>query len=277
MWFKIINKEIIKNNLIQIIALTELKIKLRLRFKFSLVLNYINPLITIIIPLIIMGAFFKFNEKFGPWTQVNYFIFMFMAYNIILLRGTVDQFLAQIYLEKYWKTLTALMIAPFNRINLLFGVFISQLIVISIPFTVFLILCYIVYPISVITVIIVLIIYFLIALIFSGIGILIGVFVITNENILVILRFLFNLMFWFSCIVYPFEVFPEVVQNLISLNPLYYIFDFLRVVWIENDFIYSINNHKMSFVLLILSAIFIPILSVIIFNEIYKKFGISGY
>jgi len=200
--------KIIKNNLSQIIALIEKNLKLSIRFKFNLILSLINPLVMILMPLIIMNKLFEFNTQFGTWTKENFMVYQFLAYNIFLLMGLTDTFGAQFAQEKYWKTLQALIIAPFNRFNLLFGIFIPHIIIISIPFTIFLILTYIYYPISFITLIFIIFIYFLIALIFSGIGLILGIFIVSNENAFYVLKFSLNIVFWLSCISYPFNFFP---------------------------------------------------------------------
>ncbi len=276
-FIKIPKKETIKNNLSQITALTELNLKLNIRYKFGLILSYINPLISIIFPFIILGSIFQFTENFGPWTPENYLVFIFTGYSIILLKNIIEQYPKQMLDEKYWKTLKALLIAPFHRINLLLGTFITQIILLSFPFFVFLIICFILFPVSLTTLLFILLIYFFIALIFGGIGLIISVFAISKENIWYMMAFSINILFWFSCITYPFQLFPPILQNFIRLNPLYYIFDFLRYIWIEDDVIFSIVYHPRSFVVLVICSLTIPIIGVYIFNKVYKRYGISGY
>ncbi|MEJ2249423.1 MAG: hypothetical protein P8Y97_07170 [Candidatus Lokiarchaeota archaeon] len=71
-------KNTIKHNISQVMALTEKNIKLQTRFKFQVVFGYINPIISIIIPLIIFRKIFDFNQSLGPWTNANYLIFVLM-------------------------------------------------------------------------------------------------------------------------------------------------------------------------------------------------------
>jgi len=267
----------IKENLSQIAAITEKDVKLSLRFKLPFIIHFITPLITIILPLIIMGKFLKFNPQFGPWTKDNYMVYPFIGYNIMLTSRIVHIFPFKFNLEKYWKTLSLTIIAPFNRFYLLLGIFLSHLILISIPFSIFFILCNIYYPISFLTALSIIMIYFLIAVIFSGFGLILGVFVVSNENFFGIISLMFTWVLWFSCISYPFEIFPELIQSIINLNPLYYIFDFLRLSWIENNIIISGTSHIYHLLILIILTIIIPFLGVYIFNFVYKKYGIVGY
>ena len=204
-----INKNIIKNHLSQINALMEKNIKLKLRFKIILIINFFTPIVSILIPLIVMSYFFKFNSKFGNWTAENFIVYQLIAYNIILIKGIILEFPAQYRVEKFWKTLPALIIAPFNRFYLLLGIFFSHIILISIPFTILIILCYIYYPISALTLLFVIISFILITIVFSGIGLVMGVFAISNENIWKVLHFLTDFIFFFSCLTYTFEIFQE--------------------------------------------------------------------
>ena len=277
MFRRMINRKVIKNRLSKILALIEKNVKLNIRFKFALIFSFITPIISILMPLIIFGQFFEFNPQFGPWNISNYLIFPLIAYNINLLKGMISEFPIQLRMEKFWKTLPALLIGPFNRYYLLFGIFFSHLIVISVPFIIFFVIGFIYYPISFFTVIAILGTYFLIALIFSGLGLIMGVFAISKENIWRFLLFSMNLIFWASCITYPFEFFPGLIQDIINLNPLYYIFDFIRLIWIENNFIITLTTHSLHFYVLISLTIVIPLIGVKIFNEIYKKYGIVGY
>ncbi len=267
----------IKRNLSQIAAITEKNTKLELRYKFGLMISFISPILSIIFPLIIMGALFQLNDQYGPWTRDSYIIFLFIAYQIILLKNIIIKFPSELRQEKFWQTLPALIIAPFNRFNLLLGIFISHLIVISIPFAAFFIICYIFYPISIFTILIIIVIFFLIEFIFSGIGLILGIFAISKESVWRFLLFCINWIFWFSCITYPFEIFPGILQIFINLNPLYHIFDFLRQTWIENNFLFTITSHPNSFTILLLTSIVIPVIGVYVFNIIFKKFGIVGY
>ncbi len=267
----------IKSNISKSLALTEKNIKLNLRFKFTILFSYITPIIAILMPLIIMSQFFQFKEQFGNWTIENYFLYQFIAYNIILLRGIITEFPTQFRIEKFWKTLPALMIAPFNRFNLLIGIFLSKIFLILIPFTLFFIVSCIFIPISFITGIFIIGIYFGIALIFSGIGLIIGVFAVSNENVWRLLMFSINIIFWASCLTYPFELFPAIFQTVINLNPLYYLFDILRLTWIENNPLFTFILYPYHSLIFFSSLIVIPCIGVLVFNMIFKKYGIVGY
>lgn len=267
----------IKDNLSQILAMTEKNIKLSLRYKLGLVLGYINQIIAIFMPLIIMQNIFPTRPNLGFWTSGNFILYQFIAHNISHISGITGRFPGQFRAEKFWKTLPALIVGPFNRFNLLFGIFFSHLIMVSIPFSIFFIWGIIVEPISITTILFILSTYFLIALIFSGIGLIFGIFAISNENIWQILSFLLMFVFWLSCISYPFEIFPKFIQDIVNLNPFYYIFDFLRITWINDNVFLTISSFPFHFITLITTSIVLPFIGVYAFNLVYKKYGITGY
>lgn len=267
----------IKNNFRQIFAIAEKNFTMTLRYKVSLIMGYITPIIQLIFPIIIMSKLFSLQENFGPWTNENYLIYLFIGYNILLLYGIVSKISGSLSVEKYWATLQALMIAPFNRLNLFFGYIVSHLIQICVPFTVFLILCYIFFPISFVTMIIIIGMILSILLIFAGISLIIGIFTISNENIARILTFILSFILSFSCISYPYEIFPPFIQFLVNFNPLYYIIDIIRLVWIEDNIYLTLITHPIHFIIFISFGILLPIAGIMMFNYIFKKYGIVGY
>ncbi len=237
----------------------------------------VGPFMLVFLSLIVLWRFFNLGAHFGRWNETNYFIFVFIAYNIELLRKIINDFPTDFRQEKFWKTLPALMVAPFNKLHLLFGIVFSHLIIIALPFVVFLIISYLIYPISILTLIFTIGIYILIDIIFSGIGLFLGVFAISEENYWRIFSVGFVIVFYVSCITYPFEVFPDIIQGIILINPFYYIFDILRIIWIDDNIIFSISNYPIHFIILIITTIIVPLISIYIFKVVYNKFGIIGY
>ena len=119
--------------------------------------------------------------------------------------------------------------------------------------------------------------FFGIGIVFSGVGLFLGVFAISNENYFYIFDFGANIIFWLSCITYPFQLFPKLVQNIINLNPIYYLIDIIRFTWIENNIIFSTIAHPIHVFIFVICLVIFPIICVSMFNIIYKKLGISGY
>lgn len=258
-------------------ALAEKNIKMSLRYKFYAIMQFITPLITIFMSYVIFSKMFEITSDFGQWTSQNYFIFIFIGYSVLLLRNMITGIPQRLHEEKVWKTIPALMVAPFNRFYLLLGYFISEFFMIFFPFLVFTIVLFILNPISIITLAVIVIAYFCLAIIFTGISMFVGVFAISNENIWALLRFLTNLIFWASCISYPFEIFPEPLQKMIVYNPIYQIINFLRLLWLENNVLLTITNHIPEVIIFAISLITFPLVAIYLFNYVYKKLGITGY
>lgn len=227
--------------------------------------------------LIVLMRFFVADVNLGQWNDTNYLVFLFTAFNIELLRRIIQDFPENLRLEKYWKTLPALMIAPFNKVHLLFGVFFSHLIIIAIPFIALFVLTFIVSPISLPTIFLIICIYLLIDLVFSGVGLFLGVFAISKENYWRIFSIGIQIVFYASCVIYPFEIFPQEIQRAIWWNPFYHIFEILRITWMENNILLTLASYPRQFIILLGTAIIVPLIGIYIFNKVYNKFGIVGY
>lgn len=267
----------IRYNISRITTITEKNIKVQMRFKFNLIYSIINPFLTILITLIVLIKFFATGTALGQWNETNYLVFIFTAYNIELLRRVIREFPNDFRQEKYWKTLPGLMIAPFNIAHLLFAIIFSHLIIISFPFVIFFTITWFISPISSITVIFIIIIFLLIDIIFSGIGLFLGVFAISGENYWRVFDVGFQLLFYASCVTYPFEMFPEVIQPIIWLNPFFHMFDLIRNAWLYNNILLTMTSYHFQFLILIGMAIIIPLVSIYLFKRIYDKLGIVGY
>lgn len=265
------------NNVSQIYAVAEKNFRLVSRYKIQFILSFITPILGIILPIVTMGMILTFTDNFGPWDGGNFIVYQFTSYQLILLYQIIGRFQNSISQEKGINTITLLIIAPFRRINLLLGIFLSHLLLISIPFMIFFILCFIFYPVSIITVFFIFIVYFLITLFFSGIGLIFGIIVISKEYLVSLFYIPLSIFVMFSCLSLPFEFFPEQFQYIASLNPFYYVFSILRYIWIEDNIIISVTSHPTTFLAVLSCAIISPLIGVKLFNYIFDKYGITLY
>lgn len=274
-------KGFIIRNIKHTIAIVEKEIFLKFRFKASIIHSLINPLIQLVIIFFIFGAVFNLGEgiTFGYWNKMNYVLFLLIAFCVQFSRPITERYPQSFTTEKYWKTLSATMIAPIHRFSLLLGILISQIILNSIGVTILVAIAYFLYPISLSYFLLFILVYFCIVLCFGSIGLIIGAFAIGNENWVSYYTIVLRFIFLFSCINYPKEIFPEFFQIFITLNPLYYYFDLLRLLWYlglepELAILYITPYHITIFLSITIIA---PIISVLLFNFIYKKYGIIGY
>lgn len=276
-----LTRKSLRRNLTQTGALIERNIFFEIRFKIVLLTSFLDPFIRILMPLIVFGAIFSISGdySFGYWSGQNYFLFLLIAFCIQFLRRIVENFRQLFLREKFWKTLQALMVAPINRYVLLFGILISEMILLSIPFTIFLIVGFIIFPISILNLLIVLALFFCLALFFGSLGLIVAVLIVTKEGTYRVVKIGLSFLYWLSCMSYPLQIFPEIVQNVILLNPLYYFIDLIRIVWLMGiDYNLAISFlSPLHIIVVTFFTILLPIFSVVLFNVFYKKFGISGY
>ena len=276
-----LTRKSVRRNITQTAAIIERNIFFEMRFKLNLFTSFLNPFVRILMPLIIFGAIFSISAdfSFGYWIGENYLLFLLIAFCTQFLRRIVENFSQLFFREKFWKTLQALMVAPINRYVLLFGILISEMILLSIPFVVFLIIALIIFPISILNLLIVLILFFCLAIFFGSLGLIIAVLVVTKEGIYRIFKIGLTFLYWLSCVSYPLQIFPEIIQNVILLNPLYYFIDLIRLIWLMGiDYNLAISFlSPLHIVIVATFTILLPILSVVLFNIFYKKYGITGY
>jgi len=276
-----VSKKSLGINIKQIKALVERNLYLEMRFKLFIFTRYFTPFIQILMPLIIFNVIFTIREDylFGYWTGLNFILFLFIAFCVQFLRKIVLNFSHLFNQEKYWKTLQALMVAPINRYVLLFGFLIAEMILISIPFIIFFIIAYILFPINIFYLSLVILSFLSISILFGCLGLILGILIITKEGIYSVINLGLTLLFWLSCLSYPLQIFPEIVQPIILLNPIYYFIDIIRIFWLMGiDYNLAITFLTPIHIIVVVGGtIILPIFSVYFFNTFYDKFGISGY
>ncbi|MFX0139796.1 MAG: ABC transporter permease [Candidatus Hodarchaeota archaeon] len=271
----------LKSRLRKIFAIIEKELYLQLRYKSAIILRIMEPIIQILILLFLYGLVFGLQEGYsiGYWNEINFVLFILMAFCLQLFRPITTKYFQSFIVEKYWKTLSATLIAPVNKFSLLLGILTSSIIINSIGFVVVFTIMYVLFPISLLYFLLFVLTFIGILISFASIGLLIGVFGISNEDFGNYFYITLRFIFLFTCINYPKEIFPEFIQFFILLNPLYYIVDLLRLVWYlgldpGTAIIYITPIHIIS---IILFTVLIPILAIALFERVYKKYGITGY
>ena len=134
----------------QIFAIVEKDIYLELRIKGNLISRVVNPTIQLFIYFFLFGVIFNFRTDFklGYWDTRNYILFLLLAYSINFSRSIITKYDISFRRDKYWKTLSAVMVAPVNKFTLLLGVLVAEMIMISVPVIIIFIIAYILFPIS---------------------------------------------------------------------------------------------------------------------------------
>ena len=276
-----IKKNSIRRSARQIIAYIEKDILLEFRVKASIVTRFLNPVIQLIALFFVFGLIFSVREGYsiGYWNGRNFILFLLIAFSVQFSESIILKFDQLFRREKYWKTLGAIMIAPVNRFTLLMGVLASEFVIISVPLCILFIVALILYPIAIIYIFLILLIFFSLYLTFGAMGLIIGVFGISYEALVPYIKLFLRLLFLFSCINYPLQIFPEFFQFFVLLNPIYYYVDLLRLVWyLGIDYETSISLITPIHLISVISlTILSPIISIYLFEKVFKKYGITGY
>ena len=265
----------------QTLAIVEKELYLQFRYKSLIISQLLNPLIQILISIFLFGIVFNIQAGFslGYWNASNYVLFILIAFCLNIFKPITEKYFQLFIIEKYWKTLSATLIAPINKFSILLGQLISWVILNSVGFIVVFVIGLIFFPIPILYFLLFLLVFVCIWISFASIGLLTGVYGISNENfgnyIYIFLRFLLLL----TCINYPKEIFPEIIQFFILLNPFYYIVDLLRLIWYSglNPTIAMTFITPIHIITFIISTILLPIASIAFFEYVYKRHGITGY
>lgn len=269
----------IRKNSRQIGAICRLTLKMRTRFKFNLVIGIISSLISILFPIFLFSFLFGnmlAGRSVGVFSAENYVNLIFLGFCGGQFSSFFGIYPVRFRAEKKRETLPALIVAPLNRLNLLSGIFISHLIMILPVFSVIFTLNILfspVYP-SIGIILLILLIYFLYGFSLAGIGLVLGVLVISKQNLTKIFTFIYSMITIFNCVTFPKEIFPEALQPIVELNPFYHVFELVRNLWVFGDVFYQGN--LVHFGVIIPMAIFSPIVGIYLFNKIYDRYGIKG-
>ncbi|MFX0140084.1 MAG: ABC transporter permease [Candidatus Hodarchaeota archaeon] len=228
----------------------------RNQFYYFLLFNYLDSKF--------LGTFNEGN--FIPWLIMGNIIYTFSKHSF-------DAFELQFLNEKYWNTIQGTLLAPINRFSILIGYVFATLIETSIYFLFIIGISYFIFNFTLIHILQVYIIAIIITIASGGIGLIFGAINLSNENFGPIFQFLQFFILFFSCFSVPFEYFPKFLQDIIVLNPYYHATELVRVI------IFGLNdlNIFISILYLIIFMIISASLGAIIYNNIWKKYGIHGY
>ena len=270
----------LKENLYQLEALVIKDIKLNVRYKIKFLVTAFVPFTAFIVPFLIFRKLFQTigDESFGIWTPENYIIFILTGIFVVIILGLLSRYGNSLKSEKFWKTLPGIFMSPVNFYNLLMSRLISELLIYVIPLTFIFILCFIITEASLITILAMIVIYLMAALFMASIGLAIGSFRMSTEGSFNAVFIFIKFFLIFSCFKYPREFYPLFLEFFIIYNPFYYFFDLIRVVLVLG-FENVLFNPKYygHIVVVVLCTIAAPMLSILFFNHIYKKYGITGY
>ncbi len=262
------------------IAIAEKDLKLDLRFKILFFSStVINP-ITVAIPFMLVYYGLFTTGSAAPTSDLgekNFAPFLLLgAMTSIILHEGFNNFFNRFSLEKYWKTIEALTLAPVNKMALIIGGAIDGFVSLLPAMATFFTILWLIQPTTIPSLVQITITLALLLLISMSLGLVSGLAVIFNENYLPIFKYSIIGLTFFSCFYYPISLFDNhpallAIKPLVEINPYYHGVTILRNAWFFN----TINMN--SFIYVLIFALTLPFISVYIFNKAWKMFIVQGY
>ena len=181
--------------------------------------------------------------------------------------------------EKYWQTMEIILLAPINRLSIITGVGLADLISVVPSLIMFLGLAYFFYPIQLTLFFVILIVLLMLFLLCLSIGLITGCATLFNENYGPLFDYARIALVLFSCFYYPREVLRieqlgfigEILPTIAWFNPIYQANHAIRSIWFEG--IVPLD----SMLYLTFFAVVSPLAAVYIFKKLWKILGIQGY
>ena len=79
----------LKNVSRQIYAIVEKEVSLKITFKFAFIREILTPLLSVFIPIFVMGSVFDLISNFGYWSGTNFIVMLFLGYQINLIQAII--------------------------------------------------------------------------------------------------------------------------------------------------------------------------------------------
>ncbi len=266
------------------VAIAEKETALALRYKIPFFTgSLISPLIRIMPFLLVYWGFFSVDPSavLGGYLKPETFVpFLFLGITTdIFFNMGFSTFTAKFMTEKWWQTLEIILLAPINKLSLLTGVGLGDLVSIAPTLVMFVGLAYYLSPIPFLELVKVLIIMLLCFMVSLSIGLITGCASLVNENLTPFFGYLKVFIALLSAFYYPIEVLKtdkfgplgHLLPVIATFNPIYQANFIIRSIWFDG--ITPLN----SVIYVLFFAIISPIAAVYLFNKMWTKLGIQGY
>lgn len=254
-------------------AIAKKELKLGLRFKINFFSSVVlNPLLYSLWFALIYAGFFSFGTSnvagVTPSTLIPFLILGGLA-NIIYRTGYYA-FDTKFMAEKYWHTIEGTLIAPINRISILLGIGLIEILRISIFLLAGIGIAFFMYSPSLIRLFIVIFTMILLCLMTLGMGLVKAGFILANENMLAIFQYLNYDFMFLSCFYYPIEALPSWIHPFVMINPVYHAVILIRDAW------FGLPISLLSLGIVSFITLLSLLLGTMLFSLTWRKLGITG-
>jgi ABC-type polysaccharide/polyol phosphate export permease len=281
-------------------TIAEKELKLATRFKipyFTGVL--VNPLIRIFPFLLVYYGFFAGGATdFMGITMGSYvpFLVIGMLADVFLNMG-YSLFVSHFGSEKVWHTVEATLLSPISKLSLLIGLWGARFISTFPTVLMFFLLAAWYYPAAMTTIAFAFVMLICTLSIASSIGLIYGSLTMANENFGPVFSYMRMGWVFISCFYYPVNILLFKLGEsafdfrfLAWINPVFHSTDLIRTFWLgQIDLSLSISGNlglvfgsgwqqiALPLIFVVGCALAFPLISVKIFNILWKKMGIQGY
>lgn len=255
------------------VAKKELFLDLRYILPF-IAKNLVNPLKIAGWFLVVYYGFFSFSPgvAFGSFTKENYVANLLIGITFyIFFNIAMTDFPTRMWSEKWWQTIQGFLIAPINSLKLILGITLAEFIKVFLSFLIITGIIELLHPISLVKFMLVFLIVLITFIYMMALGLIRATYVLINENVAIIIEYLYLIIGFFSCFYYPIESFPTVFRAIIYYNPIYQSVNLTREIWL------GFPLQTFSIVYGLVFAVILIILGTTIFNRATKKYEIEGY
>jgi ABC-2 type transport system permease protein len=255
-------------------AYAEKDLHIQLRFKVEFVANTFLPaLINLGLFGTVFFGFFKSGAPSGSELSSNDFVafVLLAALGTTVFKSAFSAFQNRFASEKYWQTAQSILASPLSTWSLLLGVSAAELVKFSIVSVVFLTLSYIFWPVSILQFVGATLLLGLLYLAVSGFSLLRGALFLANENYDPIINYFMIGTAYVSCFYYPLTFLPSFLQPLAEVNPLYYIVNSIRSVWLG----YPLETGYLA--IGVIAGILSPLAGTVAFRRVWRNQDITGY
>ncbi|MFH1225416.1 MAG: ABC transporter permease [Candidatus Diapherotrites archaeon] len=267
------------------LAIGEKETTLAMRFKFAFFADsMISPLMRIMPFLLVYWGFFLLGQGTAAIgnevTSQNFVVFLVlgMLADVFFFSGW-STFLQKFTAEKYWQTVDATLLAPINRLSLIFGVGLAEAISLFPSTLMFLALCFFLMPISFVNLALVLFALLLLFTVSLSIGLIVGCAGLFNENFVPLFGYMRIVVVFFSCFYYPLEVLrvPQfgaiggILPTIAYFNPIYQGVNVIRSIWLHGIVPFEPLMYLLFF------AVVAPLAAVYLFRRLFRVMSVQGY
>lgn len=258
----------------QSFALAEKDLDLGFRFKFSFIAGTFTPaLINLGLFATVFFGFFKTGATgLAELNRGNFVAFTLLgALAAVLFMQGSQALHGRFVNEKYWQTIPALLASPLSSWAILIGIGLSDAVRYAVVVVVFLAASYVFLPVSLPTFVASIFLLVLLSMMISGFAMIRGALYLVNENYETIIGYFIIATSYVSCFYYPSSFMPSFLQIFAFINPVFFVVDSLRSLWLGLPF--------ESLYLLIAGAVAVisPIVGTNIFRRVWRNLDITGY